>query len=115
MNQTLARQSTTKTLALRTFGLADARCAVDVKLTTTERLARYETAQEIIGMMIALQSAWIAAELSKAVPDGTKVAAWETERSRLTGERQMLGMDDDAGIDRVLREYGPIVKATYAG
>lgn len=115
MNQALARQSTTKTLAPRALGFGRARYAVEVMLTTTERLARYETAQEIIGMMIALRSAWIAAELGRDAPDGTKVAAWETERSRLTGERQMLGMDDDGGIDRVLSEYGPIVKATYAG
>lgn len=114
MHHALGRQSSTKTLALRALGTVPARCTIDVKLTTTERLARLETAQEIISMMIALRSAWINAEAAKAVRDDAQVSAWEAERSRLTGERLLLGMDDDVSIDRVLNEYGPVVKAAYA-
>lgn len=85
-----------------------------MQLTTTERLARYETAQEVIGMMIALCSAWIEEESAKVQPDRDLMATWETERSQLTGQRHELVLDDDAAIDRVLAEYGPIVKAAYA-
>jgi hypothetical protein len=87
---------------------------IAVQLTTTERLARYETAQEVIGMMIALCSTWIEQELAKARPDRDLTATWEAERSQLTGQRHGLTLADDAAIDRVLAEYGPIVKAAYA-
>ena len=115
MHQALARQSASKTLALRATGLADARCAVDVMLTTTERLARYETAQEIIGMMIALRSEWIGQERSKTEPDAQKIEAWLAEQDRLAAEEDGLSMDEADALDRVVREYGPIVRAAFSG
>lgn len=109
----LGRQSRRSTHQLGP-GMTWSGYTVEVMRNTTERLARYETAQEVIGMMIALRSAWIATELGKDVVRHDVVDAWREEQGRLTVERHQLLMDDDAGIDRVLREYAPIVKAAFA-
>lgn len=115
MHHALGRQSSTKTLALRALGTVPARCTIDVTPTTTDRLARLETAQEIISMMIALRSEWIGQEQASSLPDATKIQAWLAEQDRLAAEEEALSMDDASALDRVVREYGPIVRTAFRG
>jgi hypothetical protein len=81
--------------------------------TTTKLLARYETAQHIIGMMIGTRSAWISIEREKEKPDETKIEEWLGDQGRFTAEQHDLLITDDAKIDRAIAEYGTIVRAEY--
>ena len=53
-----------------------------MSLTTTERLARFETAQETIGFLMALRTTWISDERAQPSPDLAKIACWNAERER---------------------------------
>lgn len=83
-------------------------------MTTTEILARYETAQETLGMLVAIRSRWIHEEEQRPVPDTAKIALWEKEQAQFTDEDDALLMTDDAGIERIITVYGPVVKAGFA-
>jgi hypothetical protein len=78
-----------------------------------ERLNLYEIAQETIGFMMAMRTEAIYDEKKKAAPDTAKIAQWNQEFDQLDNELYGLRLDDDAGIQRVLDEYCPIVKADY--
>lgn len=82
-------------------------------MSTTERLAQLETAQEVIGMMIALRSEWIAAELLKDVPDSALVHEWSAERARLVAEEDALAITDSKGLEDVLARYAREVRKAY--
>ena len=82
-------------------------------VSTTERLARYETAQEIIGMMIALQAEQLADEEGKTHPDPARILALQAEQARLTAERHALRFEDTASIRQAIEDYAPIVKAAF--
>lgn len=78
-----------------------------------ERLNRYETAQETIGLMLAILTEEIQHEKQKAAPDANKLARLNADSERLDGELYGLRMDDEAAIQFVLDQYGPVVKADY--
>lgn len=80
-------------------------------LSTTEKLARYETAQETIGVLIAMRSKWIYEEEQKPEPNQGLIRQWESEQDTFHDELNDLLIDDDDKIERVLNEYAPIVKA----
>lgn len=80
-------------------------------MTTTERLARFETAQETIGFLMALRTTWISDERAQPAPDLAKIARWSAERDRYWDEQDALSYDDQAAIERVIRGYGPVAKA----
>jgi hypothetical protein len=82
-------------------------------MTTTEKVVRYEVAQEVIGYMIAIRAAWIAQEAHQAAPDAAKVGQWQQEQSELARERDELLPADEDAIERVLGQYGPLVKSEY--
>jgi len=82
--------------------------------TYQERLNRFEAAQEGICMMMAKHTRWIHEERAKVAPDKVKIAQWDAERTRLHEEMGAMGFDDDAAIDHVFRDYGPILKAARA-
>lgn len=82
-----------------------------MSLTTTERLARFETAQETIGFLMALRTTWISDERAQPSPDLAKIACWNAERERYWDEQDALRYDDLAGIERVIKDYGPLVRA----
>lgn len=84
-------------------------------MTTTEKLARYETAIEILGMMTAMRSAWIHEERHKNTPDESMIGCWEDEQMDFSLQDQTLRFSDSTGIERVIAEYGPIVKAAFKG
>ncbi|MBU2708711.1 hypothetical protein KCM76_22150 [Zooshikella marina] len=81
-------------------------------LSTSDKLARYETAQEIIGMLISIRAEWIYEEKAKAKPDQEKIDKWMAESTSYRKELHNLRINDHNKIDFIINEYGPIVK-TY--
>jgi hypothetical protein len=83
-------------------------------MTTTEKLGRYETAQETLGMMVAMRSRWIHEERQKQYPDTEKIALWKNEITQFSDEDDTLSMTRMDEVERVLATYCPIVKAHFA-
>lgn len=83
--------------------------------TTTERLARYETAQEVLGFLMAGYTNLIWNERAKDCPSVEKINAWEAEHAAYFKIESSLRLDDEECIERVLSVYGPKAKAMYAG
>lgn len=81
------------------------------KRSTTVRLARFETAQESVGMMIAMCSKLIAQERAKAVPDLNRIEALRERQGRYADEQNNLDFDDDNAIEWVYSYYCPLVRA----
>lgn len=86
----------------------------DSGMTTTEKLARFETAQHIIGMMVAIRSEWIDQEEDKAQPDLKQIEQWEQEQSKFADQDNALRFDDLDGIESVIKLYGPVVKGVVS-
>jgi len=82
-------------------------------MTTTERLARYETAQETLGMMIAAISRKIRDEKLKEHPDKNLINTWKVDQNNLADKEDALLFSDIDGIELVLNTYSPIVKASF--
>ncbi|MBU2708755.1 DUF2384 domain-containing protein [Zooshikella marina] len=79
---------------------------------TSERLARYETAQEILGLLIAMRAEWIHEEQKTTHnPNHTRIDQWIAESSQYRKELHNLRINDHNKIDFIINEYGPIVKA----
>ncbi|RDH41815.1 hypothetical protein [Zooshikella ganghwensis] len=83
-------------------------------ISTTEKLARYETAQETIGVLIAIRSKWIYEEEQKPEPNQDLIKQWRAEKHQFQYELDELLIDDDEKIETILNEYAPIVKAYMA-
>jgi hypothetical protein len=79
-------------------------------LTTTQRLALFETAQETFGFLIANRSAAIWAENKSESPDKVKIAAWMQERINFQDKQDTLSFDDDEGIQAILNKYSNAVR-----
>lgn len=82
-------------------------------MTTTEKLARYETAEEILGKLIAHCSAKIHQEEKQPSPGAAKLAQWRGEQAQLMNEDARLFFGDCQNIERVIAVHGPICKAIY--
>jgi hypothetical protein len=80
-------------------------------MSTTEKLARYETALEIYNTLIADRSAAIAIERAKVSPDASRIDALIQEQVALRSESFALGFDDSDSIERVINTHGPVIKA----
>jgi hypothetical protein len=80
----------------------------------TEALARYETAQETLGMLVAMRTRWIYEEEQRDAPDVGKIAQWEKEQAYFRDEDDALLFSDSGEIERVITVYGPLVKANFA-
>lgn len=83
-------------------------------MTTTEKLARFETAQHIIGMMVAMRSEWIDQEEQKALPDWKQIEQWEREQSEFADQDNALRFDDHDSIELVIESFGPVVKEQFS-
>jgi len=81
---------------------------------TGQRLAKLETAQEILTSLGASRSAWIYQEEKKSNPDSTKVQQWELEREAFADLRDSLMMDDTATLQETISIYGPQLKELMA-
>ena len=82
------------------------------ELTHQQRLNRFEIAQEMIGFMMALRTSLIDEEQQKDSPDIALIAQWEAEFDKLDDELYNLQLSDENEIQRVIAEYGPILKAS---
>lgn len=82
--------------------------------TTTQLLARFETAQEGLGLLMANRSRQIWDEEHKAQPDQARIDELKAERRELRRVRSGLDFNDQAHIEEVIATYGPQVKAIYA-
>jgi hypothetical protein len=91
-----------------------ARAVPQVSMNTTQRLARYETAQELCGMMAARRSEWIRDEELQATADLAKIEQWRRERAAYLNEGGSLLLSDVDAIERVIAVYGPLVRAGNA-
>lgn len=82
--------------------------------TTTERLARYETAQEVLGFLMAGYTNLIWNERAKPNSSADKIRDWEAEKTAYFNIESSLRLDDDECIERVLSVYGPKARAMFA-
>jgi hypothetical protein len=82
-------------------------------MSIANRLNLYETAQETIGLMLAMLTEEIQNEERKDAPDPAKLERLNADFDRLDGELYSLRITDAAAIQRVLNEYGPILKADF--
>lgn len=73
-------------------------------------LTRYEVAQEILGLMMALRSHEAQRERERPAPNLSRVAALEAEQSQFAADIQELMPDDYHAVDRILSLYGPQVR-----
>lgn len=80
-------------------------------MSTTEKLARYETALEIYNTLIADRSAAIAAERAKISPDASRIDAMIQEQIALRSDSHALTFEDSDSIERVISTHGPAIKA----
>lgn len=82
-------------------------------MNVTNRLALFETAQEIFNTLIAIRSEQIYIERSSANPNEEKIAYWQAEQDFFSAQEDALQFDDLEEIERVIRTYGPEVKSTF--
>lgn len=82
-------------------------------MTTTERLARFEAAQEVLGFLMAVRAEWIYSESKKAQPDAAKIAQWEAEQKAFFEIEDGLRFDDQDGIEQVITTYGPVARRIF--
>ena len=79
----------------------------------TQRLAWFETAQEVCGLMGVIRRDWIRSEKRKEFPDQDKIRQWKEEAFNYEIEREDLRFDDIQEQERIFREYSPQVKAEF--
>ena len=82
------------------------------ELTHQQRLNRFDIAQVLIGFMMAWRTSLIDEEQQKGTPDTALIAQWEAEFDKLDDELYNLHLSDEKDIERVIAEYGPILKAS---
>lgn len=73
---------------------------------TQDEAIRYELAQEIITMMMAIKTGQASRE-----PDPEKRAEIIAERLALHRERKTLDLHDQEGLNAVIGKYAPIIRA----
>jgi len=98
--------------------LDQAKSKKEVKMNTddesmTQKLARFETAQETCGLMAVIRRDWIDEEEQKALPDQAKIQQWEEEERRFILERLNLRFDNVEEQERIFREYSPQIRAHF--
>ncbi|MDR3053971.1 MAG: hypothetical protein LBU53_00995 [Zoogloeaceae bacterium] len=84
-----------------------------MKEISREQLARFENAQETLGMMIAIRTGWITGERRKENPDLSKITHWQSERQKYEIMEDALRPSNEVEIKRVLAEYNPQVRAAF--
>lgn len=82
-------------------------------MTTTERLARLEAAQEVLGFLMAARAEAIHKEAQKPSPDSAKIERLEAERNNFFEIEDRLRLDDPDSIERVISEFGPAARASF--
>jgi len=81
---------------------------------TGQRLAKLETAQEILTVLGSSRSGWIFEEKKKSAPDTQKIRQWTLEREGFSDLRDSLTMDDMEQLQATISTYGPQLKELLA-
>lgn len=89
----------------------EAHTAADSVYETGQRLAKLETAQEILTALGSTRSGWIFEEKKKPAPDAQKIRQWTLEREDLADLRDSLTMNDMEQLQATISTYGPQLKA----
>ena len=84
------------------------------EVSMTERLALYETAIEILGMMVAMRSEWIDTERQKNIPDKSLIKKWENEQKEFFLQDRNLLLHDSEKIEEIIAMYAPIIRREFA-
>jgi len=92
----------------------EAHTATDSVYETGQRLAKLETAQEILTALGSSRSGWIFEEKKKPAPDAQKIRQWTLEREDFADLRDSLTMNDMAQLQETISTYGPQLKALMA-
>jgi hypothetical protein len=71
---------------------------------------RYEVAIDTIGMVIAAYTARIAEQERSAAPDQASIERWNQDQDRCVAARNELSIEDPQAIDRVISEYGALLR-----
>lgn len=82
--------------------------------TTTERLARFETAQELLGFLFADSSTRLRDESRKEPVDVEALAALDAERKELSALADSLTYENPEHIEQIIATYGPKVRELFA-
>jgi len=89
----------------------EAHTAADSVYETGQRLAKLETAQEILTALGSSRSGWIFEEKKKPAPDAQKIRQWTLEREDFADLRDSLTMNDMEQLQATISTYGPQLKA----
>ena len=89
----------------------EAHTPADSVYETGQRLAKLETAQEILTALGSSRSGWIFEEKKKPAPDAQKIRQWTLEREGFSDLRDSLTMDDMEQLQATISTYGPQLKA----
>jgi len=89
----------------------EAHTAADSVYETGQRLAKLETAQEILTALGSSRSGWIFEEKKKPAPDAQKIRQWTLEREGFSDLRDSLTMNDMEQLQSTISTYGPQLKA----
>lgn len=81
---------------------------------TQEEAVSFEVAEDLLGSMIAWAHAQMMGEREKPDPDPRVVEAWRTQAAAYAQQRRDLRGASPADIARVVREYGPRVRAQWS-
>ena len=66
----------------------------------------YESARELIVLLMAYRSEWISRERLRPRPDLALIERWTAERTAYAGELRGLDVGDRENIGRIRRDYG---------
>jgi len=88
-----------------------AHTAADSVYETGQRLAKLETAQEILTALGSSRSGWIFEEKKKPASDAQKIRQWTLEREDFADLRDSLTMNDMEQLQATISTYGPQLKA----
>lgn len=81
----------------------------------THKLALYETAQEFFGFLIAERARNIFLAMHNPTISSEQIQLWEEEQRRFFERADALSLEDEAGLEQVVAELAPLVRASFGG
>lgn len=86
-----------------------------MKKDMTHRLALYETAQEFLGFLVAERAKKILSAMNDPGATAEQIEQWEAEQQSFIERADALSMQDEAKLEQVVAELGPLVRASFNG
>ena len=84
-------------------------------LWTQEEAINFECARETITHLIAMVTADLAKEETKATPDASLVQQYDRRRLELALERENLSVSHHDDIERIFAVYGKMIREHQSG